>query len=287
MVNQPMPYEELESRTSNLVLEALQWVQQTFPFWNQTNGVNHFMVLPLDHGRCNSLAGLARSQFGEIFSIQLCGDMMKYDNTGSWPCYQPGRDIIIPSKIEFGLTLTDVVSPHQTRLISVLFRFVSGGRGDYGNLRTRILEAQKERPIEGAVVGWASVEQTHLDMQNSKFCVCPPGIAQHTLRVFRSIVFGCIPITFFQANDSPYERFLGLNYSAFSINFLPSEAHLLQQAIQTILEDPIRVPQLQRNLQDVQKLFVWDFHTEQGVHAAVLQELKLHPAKLKLSVVSE
>ena len=35
-------------------------------------------------------------------------------------------------------------------------------------------------------------------MRRSIFCVCPPGNTQDSARVWRAIIFGCIPVTFFR-----------------------------------------------------------------------------------------
>ena len=35
-------------------------------------------------------------------------------------------------------------------------------------------------------------------MRRSVFCVCPPGNTQDSARVWRAIILGCIPVTFFR-----------------------------------------------------------------------------------------
>ena len=35
-------------------------------------------------------------------------------------------------------------------------------------------------------------------MRRSLFCVCPPGNTQDSARVWRAIILGCIPVTFFR-----------------------------------------------------------------------------------------
>ena len=42
------------------------------------------------------------------------------------------------------------------------------------------------------------VQETEEDMRRSIFCVCPPGNTQDSARVWRAIIFGCIPVTFFR-----------------------------------------------------------------------------------------
>ena len=45
-------------------------------------------------------------------------------------------------------------------------------------------------------------------MEASVFCMCAPGQTQDTVRMWRAIVKGCIPVTMFRANDLPFARFL-------------------------------------------------------------------------------
>ena len=42
------------------------------------------------------------------------------------------------------------------------------------------------------------VQETDADMARSLFCVCAPGATQDTTRLFKAILKGCIPITFFR-----------------------------------------------------------------------------------------
>ena len=45
-------------------------------------------------------------------------------------------------------------------------------------------------------------------MARSVFCATPPGQTQDSIRVFRAIIKGCIPVTFYRGNDRPFERHL-------------------------------------------------------------------------------
>ena len=52
-------------------------------------------------------------------------------------------------------------------------------------------------------------------MARSVFCATPPGQTQDSIRVFRAIIKGCIPVTFYRGNDRPFERHLHVRPSAF------------------------------------------------------------------------
>ena len=263
------------NRTTALVSEAIAWVRNSFPYWNRTNGANHFMVFPSDHGRCHALAGAHAQQFGDLAAIQTAGDILiKEFKTTSWHCYRPGRDLVIPCYQEETVTMRDLVAPEATqRNITVLYRFSAGGRGNYGDVRTALLEQHTQNPIPGAVAGWATREQTVQDMRHAIFCVNPPGIAQQTIRLPRSIQNGCIPVTLFKANDSPYERLTSIDYRKFTVNINPDEVHLLKPMLEELLAKPDKVLRMQRALMRVQRSFVWDMTAEGSVQETVLRTL--------------
>ena len=158
------------------------------------------------------------------------------------------------------------------------YRFSGGGRGDYGDFRSTLLDAAAQDPVAGMQSGWASVEQTHVDMRAAVFCVCPPGISQHTLRVYRAIIFGCIPVTFFQAFDRPFERLGGLRWEKFTVNIAPDEAYLLAPVLRGLLARPYRIKAMQTALSAVQASFVWDDVGQTGVYSRLYEVLAGHPA---------
>lgn len=281
LLNEGLNHQDSLNRTAELVREALNYVKLNFPYWKRTNGLDHFMIMPLDHGRCTSMAGLTHDDFGDMFVIQPSGDQFLKDfETQTWKCFMPGRDVVIPIRTEARFTMQDIVKPWETeRNISILYRFVGGGRGDYGVLRSQLLGKENEDPIPGSLTGWQSVNGTHEDMRHSVFCVCPPGIAQHTLRVWRAIIFGCIPVTLFSANDRPFEAFANLDYTKFSVNVHSAEWHVLQPIIRGLLARPERIAAMQLELAKVQSQFLWDSSNFEGAFTAVYNELSLHPAQ--------
>jgi len=274
LLNSKLSHTDALNGTATLVREALNYVKSNFVHWNRTNGMDHFIVTPLDNGRCHSLAGVPQEEQGGMFMVQQEGDLIQKDfETHTWHCYRPGWDVLIPGYMESSIGQPDIILPNATeRNISVLYRFLAGGRGNYAQVRTKLLEHHRTEPIPGSAAGWQTVAQTHEDMKHSIFCVCPPGIAQHTLRMSRSILSGCIPLTQFSAYDSPYQRNLGLDYTRFSININQDELHLLRPMLMGLLARPQRIMKMQRELAAVQKHFLWN----QGVFEALLSELAQH-----------
>ena len=69
----------------------------------------------------------------------------------------------------------------------------------------------------------ARAQQTDADMAAATFCLCPPGATQDSTRMWRALLRGCIPVTFFRANDLPFARHLGIAYSDFVVNLQPDD----------------------------------------------------------------
>lgn len=62
--------------TSDLVRAAISHVRQHHPFWNATNGADHFMVFSYDHGKCEMARALRFEDFGGLFSVQAYGSLV-------------------------------------------------------------------------------------------------------------------------------------------------------------------------------------------------------------------
>jgi hypothetical protein len=125
------------------------------------------------------------------------------------------------------------------------------------------------------------MQETDADMANSVFCVCAPGATQDTTRLFRAILKGCIPVTFFRANDLPFARFLGLPYEEFLLNIQPDDFAQLNERVGRVLASPQRLRHMQEALQAYQRAFLWEGGSEDGgVIANVERELGIRAAML-------
>ncbi len=85
-------------------------------------------------------------------------------------------------------------------------------------------------------------------MRHSLFCVCPPGNTQDSARVWRAIILGCIPVTFFRANDLPFGRHIGMPYRDFMLNIQPDDYHQLNKRVAHLIDSPGRLRRMQEVL---------------------------------------
>eukprot|EP00884_Botryococcus_braunii_P017223 jgi/Botrbrau1/4184/Bobra.0192s0044.1 len=291
--------------TSALVREAILHVRRNFPYWDRSNGADHFMVFAYDKGRCEQALHLGREEAGKMFFIQSYNDLVfRSDPTlgivsggggtlrthsYEWTeqpyvhCFKPNVDVAVPAYASY--RFSDIVHPHATqRNYTVLARF--GYRaGDGKNtvqhhghrLRKEIMDWWAENPIPGGDIGTHPDPVTEDDMRHAVFCICPPGHTQDTSRVWRAIIMGCIPVTFFRAVDLPFRRFLGVRYEDFMLNIQPDDYKQLAAITGAILTDPPRLRRMQLALAAHQRLFVWEEGQEesQGAFGALYKELQL------------
>ncbi|CAL8466706.1 g6242 [Coccomyxa elongata] len=296
-------WDRAKQATSELVRKALAHVRERHPYWDKRNGADHFMVFSYDHGRCDMAVNLRHSEWGQMFAIQSYGDLTytnkpevpplaqpwrednyTWDGPKAWACFRPNADVLVP--MYYTYAAADIVSPFAgSREITALMRFgyeIGDGKNlveHYGHrLRYELIEYWKENPLEGSQQGLKSVEETEADMANAVFCVCAPGQTQDTVRVYRAILKGCIPVTMFRANDLPFARFLGMPYDSFMVNVQPDDYRELNSVLSRILADTARLRRMQEALEVHQRYFVWDEAEEKSIFGSIERELALRAA---------
>ncbi|CAI5474989.1 unnamed protein product [Closterium sp. Yama58-4] len=251
--------------------DILTMIRRDFPYFNRTNGRDHFSTSTFDHGRCHALTWVIPDLYGEMFFVMLNGDRLartmhasvernlqiigyNYNSTlqpqfPDIPCYMPDRDIVVPAFIGDQIPM---VSPFNgNRPVRAIFRF-SAKQGHNAplkhhghDLRPELLRMYQRQRINGWSFAAKLENQTNKDWQRAVFCICPPGHSQWTSRPFKALISGCIPVTFFRDHDNPWDD--ELDYSAFSINIDPDDIASLRYRLETA-----PVEQLQRGVEKVQ-----------------------------------
>ena len=57
------------------------------------------------------------------------------------------------------------------------------------------------------------------------------GGTQDSTRVWRALIYGCIPVTYFRAVELPFMRRLGIDYGQFSVNIQPDDFDTTQAGL--------------------------------------------------------
>ncbi|CAI5966422.1 unnamed protein product [Closterium sp. NIES-65] len=273
--------------------DILTMIRRDYPYFNRTNGRDHFGTSTFDHGRCLALPWVNPDLYGEMFFIVLNGDRLartihsskkrnmqiigyNYNMTlqpqyPDIPCYMPDRDIVVPAFVGGQLPM---VSPFTgDRPMRAIFRFSTqpshrAPLKHHGHsLRPELLKMYGRQRIKGWSFAARGERQTNKEWQMAVFCICPPGHSQWTSRPFKALISGCIPVTFFRDHDNPWDD--ELDYSSFSINIDPDDIASLRSRLETA-----PVEQLQRGVETVQRMFKWSGNHTQGAKYELMKRLR-------------
>ncbi|KXZ46236.1 hypothetical protein GPECTOR_45g106 [Gonium pectorale] len=193
---------------------VLQYVQQTWPYWNATGGAKHLLLSTSDLGGCEGRELMrirnitALSVWMEqpernitfYFSGKICGDNKDpKPDTSTWPICQT------PTNPLYSAGMRQQVYFHHSR-----------------------------RPGYMIVPRSASYVR---DMSTAKFCLAPTG-GGHGKRQVLVARFGCIPVPITDYVLQPYEP--ELDWNAFSVPVLEADVPKMHTILAAIDDDKLR-----------------------------------------------
>ncbi|KAG2651246.1 hypothetical protein PVAP13_1NG273700 [Panicum virgatum] len=169
----PLPF-----KSPRMMRSAIQFISNKWPFWNKTDGADHFFVVPHDFGACfhyQEEKAIERGILPMLRRATLEGSIII-------PPYAP------PQKMQAHLIPLDT-----PRSIFVYFRglFYDNGNDPEGGYYARF-ENFKNNPLFDISTDHPSTY--YEDMQRAVLCLCPLGWAPWSPRLVEAVVFGCIPV---------------------------------------------------------------------------------------------
>ncbi|KAK9805353.1 hypothetical protein WJX73_005210 [Symbiochloris irregularis] len=254
--------------TARMLLEAKQWLQTHLPYWNRRGGKDHVWLVTHDEGSCwvpsEVRPSIILSHWGRKDLEHQSNTAFSADNyteeyvhpewsPDGWlhlikghPCYDPGKDLIVPSHKHPGLIGESPLLGYPERRRTVLASF----QGDLGThrkphysrgIRQRLRAVSKEhrwRERHGIVIGGRAAEDYGALLSASTFCLVIPGDGFST-RAEDCILHGSIPVLIMDDVDPPFATIL--DWAAFSVRIPEAFVEQLPHILGT-------VPRKQRQL---------------------------------------
>ncbi|PON37900.1 Exostosin-like [Trema orientale] len=190
------------------------------PYWNRSNGVDHFFV------SCHDWAPRIPRVDPEIyenFIKVLC-------NSNTSEGFKLTRDVSIP---EYNPRASELGPPRlgQPPDQRPILAFFAGAA--HGNIRKILFKHWKEKDDEVLVFEDLPKNYSyHHLMGKTKFCLCPSGSEVASPRVVEAMYQGCVPVLISDYYSKPFEDVL--DWSKFSIQIPPKRIPEIKKILKAV-----------------------------------------------------
>ncbi|XP_059644756.1 probable glycosyltransferase At5g11130 [Cornus florida] len=225
-------------RLQNIVVDHIGTVSTKYPYWNRSNGADHFLV------SCHDWApdvSTANPKLFKNFIRVLC-------NADTSEGFKPMRDVSLPEiKIPYGELGPPHLgeAPNNRRILA----FFAGG--DHGDVRKILFKYWKDKDKDVQVHQYLPETLNYFElMSGTKFCLCLGGYEVASPRVVESIYTGCVPVIISDSYVLPFSDVL--DWSQFSVHIPLSRIPEIKKILEGIpmdeyVEKHKRVMQVQRH----------------------------------------
>ncbi|KAF8703846.1 hypothetical protein HU200_031942 [Digitaria exilis] len=188
----PMPFD-----SPRMMRAAILHIASLWPYWNRTEGADHFFVTPHDFGACfhfKEERAIARG----ILPLLRRATLVQTFGQKNHACLKDGS-ITVPPYAPPERMEARLLPPRTPRSIFAYFRglFYDTGNDPEGGYYARGARASVWENFKSSPVFDVSTEHTatyYEDMQRAVFCLCPLGWAPWSPRLVEAVVFGCVPV---------------------------------------------------------------------------------------------
>ncbi|XP_055960478.1 probable glycosyltransferase At3g07620 [Mercurialis annua] len=223
--------------------EYSEKIAAKYPFWNRTDGADHFLVA------CHDWAPYETRHHMEHCIKSLC-------NADVTAGFKIGRDVSLPETYVRSARnpLRDLGGkpPSQRHILA----FYAGSM--HGYLRPILLNYWKDKDpsvkIFGPMPPGVASKMNYIQhMKSSKYCVCPKGYEVNSPRVVEAIFYECVPVIISDNFVPPF--FDVLDWGAFSLILAEKDIPNLKEILLSIPEE--KYLEMQLRVRKVQRHFLW------------------------------
>ncbi|KAL6331023.1 hypothetical protein AAG906_009451 [Vitis piasezkii] len=208
-----------------LVTDYIYVVSDKYPYWNRSNGADHFLVSCHDWVRTRDFD--CNPDLYKHFIRVLC-------NANTSERFQPIRDISLP---EVNIPKGKLGPPHLDKPL------------------TSVTSSPSSPAVNPATCEPSSPSSNRdyaKSMGDSKFCLCPSGWEVASPRVVEAIAAGCVPVIICDYYVLPFSEVL--DWSKFSINITSDKIPEIKKILKAVPNE--RYLRMQKRVKQVQRHFV-------------------------------
>ncbi|KAE8687103.1 Heptahelical transmembrane protein1 isoform 1 [Hibiscus syriacus] len=240
-------------RLQRLVTDYIDTVSTKYPYWNRSNGADHFMV------SCHDWVSFEPRFFPLLYRFRQCTsprvnvacfsllqapevsnanpELFKHFirvvcNANTSEGFRPKIDVSLP---EIYLPFGKLGPPNLSRGPDhrTVLAFFAGS--PHGYIREILLNHWKEKDSEVQVYARLPKNLNYTKMMGqSKFCLCPSGFEVASPREVEAIYAGCVPVVISDNYTLPFSDVL--NWSQFSVQIPVGEIPEIKRILQGIPE---------------------------------------------------
>ncbi|CAM8966363.1 unnamed protein product [Rhodiola kirilowii] len=218
-------------------------ISRKYPFWNRTQGADHFLVACHDWGP-RMTSGRAKNCIRS-----LC-------NANAGDGFRIGKDATLPvtfvRKAKEPLRDLGVKLPSKRPTLA----FFAGSM--HGDLRPLLVKYWQNKEPDMVILGslprngqGQKIYRDH--MKNSKYCICARGYEVHTPRIVEAIFQECVPVIIADNYVPPF--FEVLNWESFAVFVKEKDVANLRKILVSIPHRKYRL--MQQRVKVVQEHFLW------------------------------
>eukprot|EP00201_Polytomella_parva_P023228 CAMPEP_0175043712 /NCGR_PEP_ID=MMETSP0052_2-20121109/3360_1 /TAXON_ID=51329 ORGANISM="Polytomella parva, Strain SAG 63-3" /NCGR_SAMPLE_ID=MMETSP0052_2 /ASSEMBLY_ACC=CAM_ASM_000194 /LENGTH=531 /DNA_ID=CAMNT_0016306843 /DNA_START=662 /DNA_END=2255 /DNA_ORIENTATION=- len=296
------------SYLSNIFNDAFQakivtdYVRMNYPFFNRSQGHDHFMWYPPDRGVCHldnraTIANVIKivhftlhfNQYKENateildghFPDKYNGKCRKYCTSERSKCFDLEKDVAAASMalLDYQASIRAYANIKTTQGFEsrkILF-FFAGGIRDHvahysGNVRQRVFHLIQDRYKDDATIRFFPTFAPNYFglLMEATFCLAPYGDG-FGIRVFQAVALGCIPVIIQDRVVQPYSQFLP--YHEFSIIMHRNEIPNLIEHLKSYSKQDIA--RMRMSLLKYHRALFWDREMQGLAYIYTMKALEL------------
>ncbi|GAV84609.1 Exostosin domain-containing protein [Cephalotus follicularis] len=220
----------------------LDMIAMKYPFWNSTQGADHFLVA------CHDWAPSETRQHMNKCIRALCNSDVKEGFAFGKDVSLPETYVRTPQK-----PLRDLGGKPPSK--RTILAFFAGNM--HGYLRPILLQHWGDKDPDMKIFGEMPKVKGNMNyiehMKSSKYCICARGYEVNSPRVVEAIFYECVPVII---SDNFVPAFFEvLNWESFAVFVLEKDIPNLKNILLSIPEKRFR--RMQMRLKKVQQHFLW------------------------------